>query len=292
MGSLRVGVIGASSFLGEQVLVSLLATGCEVIAYSRTPSDSRDDRLQWRLLPGGPESAKDDACERIDLWICAAPIWVLAEHFGFLAASGVRRLVAVSSTSRFTKDGSEDPAERELASRLAKAEEDLRVWAYSHQIEWNILRPTLIYGFGRDQNVAEISRFIKRFRFFPVFGRAEGLRQPVHVLDVANACTSVLLKSELRDRQFDISGGERITYREMCVRIFDAMSTPPRFLTIPLWLFRIGVSFVRLLPRYKKWSVGMAVRMNQDLVFDHSAASREFGYSPRSFVLGPDDVLR
>ena len=61
------------------------------------------------------------------------PIWVLPEHFLVLEASGARRVVT---------------------------------WAKSRGIEWVILRPTLIYGLGRDKNISEIARFIRRFSFF------------------------------------------------------------------------------------------------------------------------------
>jgi len=49
---------------------------------------------------------------------------------------------------------------------------------------------------------------------------------------------------------------------------------------------------MRLLPRYRHWSVAMAERMNSDLVFDHSDAERDFGFSPRPFWLSLEDLPR
>jgi len=43
-------------------------------------------------------------------------------------------------------------------------------------------------------------------------------------------------------------------------------------------------------PRYRNWSSAMAERMNRDLVFDHSEATRDFGFAPRAFVLSAEDV--
>jgi hypothetical protein len=34
----------------------------------------------------------------------------------------------------------------------------------------------------------------------------------------------------------------------------------------------------------------MAERMNRDLVFEHSEATRDFGFEPRAFVLSAEDV--
>jgi len=35
----------------------------------------------------------------------------------------------------------------------------------------------------------------------------------------------------------------------------------------------------------------MAQRMNQDMVFDHSKASRDLNFSPRNFQPGREDLL-
>lgn len=92
---------------------------------------------------------------------------------------------------------------------------------------WVILRPTLIYGRGRDRNITVIARFIRRFGFFPVLGRATGLRQPVHAEDVALACHRALEAPAATNRAYNISGGETVTYREMVRRVFLALEGGP-----------------------------------------------------------------
>ncbi len=223
-------------------------------------------------------------------WICVAPIWVLPEYFSLLEAHGARRVVVLSSTSRFTKDDSSDPQEQAIALRLAEAEEQAQAWAQSRGVEWVVLRPTLIYGLGRDKNVSEIARFIRRFGFFPLFGKAHGLRQPVHAADVAGACVAALQMPGRANRAYNISGGETLPYSDMVVRIFAAVGRRPRLLTVPLWFFGLATTAVRLLPRYRHWSVAMAERMNRDLVFDHTDAAGDFGFNPRTFALVPEDV--
>ena len=51
--------------------------------------------------------------------------------------------------------------------------------------------------------------------------------------------------------------------------VCDALGRRPRVLTVPLWAFRLAVTMLRRLPRYRQWSSAMAERMNRDLVFDH-----------------------
>ncbi|MCA8457937.1 NAD-dependent epimerase/dehydratase family protein [Burkholderia multivorans] len=221
-----------------------------------------------------------------------APIWVLPDYFPLIEASGARRVVALSSTSRFTKVGSGDTAENAVAAKLIESEARVQAWAEQRGIEWVVLRPTLIYGQGRDKNISEMARFIRRFGFFPLLGSAQGLRQPIHAEDVAAACVAALQTPGAANRAYNLSGGETLAYREMVARVFAALGRPARLVIVPLWAFRLAVAMLRCLPRYRHWSAAMAERMNRDLVFDHAEAARDFGFKPRGFALTAKDLPR
>jgi nucleoside-diphosphate-sugar epimerase len=287
MNKIDVGVLGATSFVGRCLLSLLDRDKYRVTAFSRQQNVASFYGEERLLLPLPGNHVFD---KQIPLWICVAPIWVLPDYFDMLKASGVKRIVVLSSTSIFTKDQSSDLAEQAFARQFASAEKIVQNWATENEIEWVIFRPTLIYGMGRDKNISEIIRFIRRFRFFPLLGAADGLRQPVHCEDVANMCVSALKLSHVASRAYNISGGETLIYREMVTRIFSSLELQPRFFSIPLSLFKVALMCLRLFPRYKNWSAAMAERMNRDLVFDHSDATRDLGYKPRSFVLSKDDV--
>jgi len=289
-----IGVIGATSFVGASLLPLLTKAGCQVLAFSRQLVAGTDDGVVWRQLPLTKSSLHqtfpprvEDVAER---WVCVAPIWVLQEYFTLMETYGVRRVVVLSSTSRFTKDKSTDSEEQALALRFAEGEMRVQAWAESHGVEWVILRPTLIYGLGRDKNIAEIARLICRFGFFPLLGKASGLRQPIHTEAVAGACMAALQTPCATDHAYNISGGETLTYRDMVVRIFTALGRRPRLLTVPLWVFRLAVAMLRHLPRYRLWSAAMVERMNRDLVFDHSDATRDLDFLPQPFQLTPEDL--
>lgn len=280
-----VGVLGASSLVGECLLPLLADVGWQVVAYSRREGRASSHRATWRRLDAAlsPVDSLSGEAGEIPCWICVAPIWVLPEYFSLIEAAGARRVVVLSSTSRFTKVGSGDTAENAIAARLIDAEARVQVWAANRGIEWVILRPTLIYGHGRDKNITELARWIRRFGFFPLLGKALGLRQPVHADDVAAACGAALLSSAAGNSAYNLSGGETLTYREMVERIFAAMNRRARFVTIPLGVFRFAITCLRWLPRYRKWTTAMAERMNQDMVFDYADAARDLNFSPRPF---------
>lgn len=293
----KIGLIGARSMVGEYLISLLTHQDRDINAFTRLdfskfPSQfSQEARVRWITLTESSDSSQNQTkIPSIHQWLSVAPLWVLPQYFSMLESSGARRVVTLSSTSRFTKGDSPDSEEQAIAMRLADAEAQVQAWAESHGVEWSILRPTLIYGLGRDKNVTEIVRFIRRLGFFPLFGQAKGMRQPIHAQDVASACIAALDSPVAANRAYNLSGAETLTYRDMVTRIFGALKRPVRLLTVPLVVFRLAVAILRLLPRYRHWSPAMAERMNRDLVFDHSEATRDFGFKPRSFDLSPEDV--
>jgi nucleoside-diphosphate-sugar epimerase len=293
----RVGVLGATSIIGEYLLPLLVEEGWDVVAFSRqvryTKQPLENCPIIWQLLTKSKLSDISNVHQtekQITYWISLAPIWVLPEYFAMLLDYGAKHVVAISSTSRFTKSVSSDPAEMELAECLAENEERLIAWTKKEKLTYIVLRPTLVYGLGRDKNVSVIAAFIRRFSFFSVFGAARGLRQPVHAQDVASGFVAALGARAAINRCYNISGGEVVTYREMICRIFSALGRKPRFMVFPLWIFRLAVFLLRIFPPFRHWSAAMAERMNQDIIFDHEDASRDLGFAPRPFRLSIEDI--
>jgi nucleoside-diphosphate-sugar epimerase len=134
-----------------------------------------------------------------------------------------------------------------------------------------------------DRNVTAIARFIRRAGFFPLAGRAAGLRMPVHADDVATACSRAVDADGLRPA-YALSGGETLSYREMVRRIFDWLGLTARIVTVPEAVVRAAAPLAARLPGAGA-IVGMAARMNEDLVFDHGPATADLGFTPRPFIL-------
>lgn len=282
----RVGLLGASSLVGARLITRMLALGYQVHAFSRSALPPDGAQLHWHA----PDARGFAAIGQVDRWVCLAPIWVLPSYLNRLQRCGARRVVALSSTSRFAKAASPEPAERATVAQLIDGEQQLTGWAARTGAQAVVLRPTLVYGWGRDKNITHIARFIRRFGFFPVFGAATGLRQPVHVDDVAEVCLAALTAGQAVKHDYNVSGAEVLPYREMVARVFAAMGRRQRLLPVPLWMFRLALAALRWLPIYAHWSASMATRMNEDLVFDHSAATVDLAFDPRAFVLSAQDV--
>ncbi|WP_353570396.1 NAD(P)-dependent oxidoreductase [Candidatus Albibeggiatoa sp. nov. BB20] len=213
-----------------------------------------------------------------------APIWLLPDLLQALPQPHqLQRVIVFSSTSRFTKTDSSDEQEQHVVQDLTQAEQAIMQQCEQLQIPWTILRPTLVYGCGLDKNVAFIAQFIKRFGFFPIVGQGQGLRQPIHAEDLAQACVDILQNPVTYNKAYNLSGGETLTYQQMVARIFQQQNKPIRIIPIPSRLFKFALSLLNWLPMFKHISPAMIDRMNQDLCFEHQAAQKDFNYKPRSF---------
>jgi len=286
MNDKHVGILGARSLVGECLLPVLLDAGWKVTALSRQPIVSNRSGLEWSEWP---DDGMHVDCS-IGYWISLLPIWILPEFFPLLERYGAQRVVALSSTSRFVKAESSEAWEKEQASLLAGGEQHLQCWAKSAGKQWLVFRPTLVYGLGRDKNISEMARFIRRFGFFPMIASGRGLRQPIHAGDVAKVCAVAVGNVSASNRAYNISGADTLTYRDMVREVFRGLGRRPRLVPVPLWSARLALSLVRLHPRYRHSSAAMLERMGQDLVFDHTLAARDFAFQPKRFVFASEDV--
>ena len=283
-----VGVLGATSLVGNCLLQALEQSSVKVIAFSRQTLSQDTELVRW-CKASTTELPEDSG--PIENWICVAPIWVLPDYFKWLVAMGAKKIIVLSSTSRFTKVYSKDPKDKAVANNIIDSESKLVNWAKNLEIDFGIVRPTLIYGLGLDKNVSEIMRFICRWGFFPILGEGKGLRQPVRVEDVAKACKLLLDGPISRlGRAYNISGSESLAYKDMVLRIFTFLGKRPLLLHLPRWLIRMGLMVIRILPAYHHWTFGMGDRMSQDMVFDHTDFTVNFGLLPKPFHLDSKDL--
>src|SRR5690606_31160732 len=155
------------------------------------------------------------------------------------------RVVAFGSTSLAVKRGSADDGERGLAARLAAAEGALFAAAKARGTTAIVLRPTLVYGAGRDQTLTRIAAMAGRAGMFPLPRGAVGLRQPVHVDDLAATAMAALAARGAGGRGYDLPGGETLAYREMVARVLAAMEPPARLVELPAPLFALLAGALR-----------------------------------------------
>lgn len=271
-------VFGATGQIGEPLLVRLRAQGWRVTAVSRAAH--RDEPgLTWMrgafdAMPAMPPS--------VDAIVSCGPLDAFS-HWYARTAADAPRVVAFGSTSVSVKQHSVDAEERDVAQRLQLAEDRLTMAARGRAAV-TLLRPTLVYGAARDATLSRIVRIAHRTRLFPLPRRATGLRQPVHVADLAAAAAACLEAPAAFDRAFDLPGGETLPYRDMVRRVLRVIEPPAHLVELPLPIFEGAVRLARSRGLATGFGDAAIERMRRDLVFDATPARDAFGYAPRAFA--------
>jgi len=275
----RLLLTGASSQIGVFAIPRLIEAGFHVIAVSRKAKPEEFpayDQVEWL-----DEAESVKASENCQYLLSAGPIQ-LAQKF-LATGEQFQSAVVFSSSSVETKRESDNTVEREQIREILALESELRLGAQARGLKLVIFRPTLIYGCGLDTNISQLAKWIRRYGFMPVNGKATGLRQPVHADDLASVAVTALLSEVVCPDAMSLTGGDTLSYSEMVSRIFTALGKPVRLLRLPQWLF---VLLVNLASRFKTISGingEMVKRQKLDLVFDDQLARELFNYDPRSF---------
>ena len=271
-------VFGASGQIGAPLLERLGDAGWRVLAVSR---EARSDAPGRHWLQG--DFARMPALPAaVDAVFSCGPLDLFARWY---EAAGLHcpRVVAFGSTSASTKQDARDEAERELARRLLGAEARLHAAAEARGAAATLLRPTLVYGAGRDATLTRIAAMARRWGRFVLPTRADGLRQPVHVDDLAAAALAACEAQAAHGRAYDLPGGERLPYREMVARVLACVEPRPALHALPMPVFLALLRLAQARGIAGGLAPGAVARMREDLVFDAAPAARDFGYAPRAF---------
>ncbi len=280
----RVVVVGATSQLGRRILARAAALGACTTGVSRSAVDSTGTggSPAWKrvdLAQAGAIAALE--LRPGDILISSAPLRKLA---GAIARSPLPRgvqVTAVSSASTTTKASSPFAADARWSAQMRAAEASIAEAAAG---DARILRPTMIYGSGRDRNIARIARALRRFHAFPMVGGGGGLRAPVHVDDLAAVVLAAAM-APAPPAPVHVPGGEVLRYCDMVERIAEAAGV--RFVRVPVPVapFALGGA---LLSRFGRagWLLAVCARMTEDLTVPDDAA--RYGVPRRGFQ--PDAV--
>jgi uncharacterized protein YbjT (DUF2867 family) len=216
---MRVLLTGASGFIGRNVAVALAAAGHQVRPASR--SHGTDFARMLTLADWLPHLDGIDAVvngvgiigekggQRFEPLHRQAPIAL----FRACAQAGVRRVVQISAL------GADQTAFSAYHLSKRAADDGLR----SLDLDWFVLRPTLIYGRGGKS--ADLFMRLAAMPFIPVLGDGQQALQPVHIGDVVATVMRALVAPEAR-RTLDIVGPETIALVEWLQRMRQAQGRP------------------------------------------------------------------
>lgn len=277
---MRVLLTGATGFTGSRVLRILRASGHEVRCVVRRSTERLRAGPQMEVVVGdiGEPDSLMDALTGVEAVVNTASLGFghAPQLIQAIRDAGIRRAVFVSTTAIFTQLNATSKAVRVAAEGEIERS----------GLDYTILRPTMIYGARGDRNMARLITFIRRSPVMPIFGDGRNLQQPVHVEDVARACVAVLDRSSTACRAYNISGGTALTFNEVINTIAAALQKRVLKVHLP-WRPAVAMLLAAERARLRlPVRAEQLLRLNEDKAFDYSAASRDFGYTPRSFAEG------
>jgi len=277
----RAHVTGGSGFLGGFVIPRLRAAGYEVSALARSAAAAaKVEALGATAVPGDLDAGTDRLRAAFGGSAPGALVNLASLGFGHAPtiveaaeAAGLTRAVFVSTTAIFTR--------LDAPSKLIRtaAEGSVR----ESDLDWTIVRPTMIYGTPDDRNMWRLLRHLRRLPVVPMPGGGENLQQPIHVADLADAIVAVVQTDASAGRAYDLAGPEALTFRRLVAIAGAAVGRSPVAVPLP------GRPIIRALARLESTGRSLPLKAEQverlleDKVFDISEAVSDLGFSPRSF---------
>jgi nucleoside-diphosphate-sugar epimerase len=283
MGSADYLLTGGSGFLGAFVARRLVNQGAEVVGVARS------DEAALKLIGLGCGVVRadldDPAATTRAFAESGARALVNVASLGFGHAptivqaaqdAGIERAVFVSTTAIFTALNAPSKAVRTAAERTVM-ESDL---------QWTIIRPTMIYGTPDDRNLWRLLQFLRRSPVVPLPGGGSHLQQPVHVDDLAQAVVAGAQRDDAVGQAFDVAGPQALTFRQIVQEAAAALARRPLLVPAPVGAIIRGLRFtesrgVRLPLKAEQFE-----RLTEDKAFDISQAREVLGFAPRSFADG------
>jgi nucleoside-diphosphate-sugar epimerase len=280
-------VTGASSQLGVFLLPRLLSAGFHVTALSRSGPQVPMrvvEGLSWAHPDFGvrnDDRPQSHAPASVNHLVSCGPIDLAIQLID--RHPRLQRAVAFSTSSVLSKEHSADNEERAHIATIGRDELLLKKLCKERNLPLLLLRPTLIYGCGRDRNISLLARTGSRLGVIPVSGNANGLRQPVHADDLAGLAVRALVNDKEIDLESEACGGSTLSYREMVEKIAASGGSRVRVLRLPASFLTAAIGALSLLPPWKGLNAEMIRRQSHDLVFDDFALRKVLNYDPRAF---------
>jgi uncharacterized protein YbjT (DUF2867 family) len=275
---MRILVTGASSQTGSLAVHRLADEGHEVRWLSRTGRGAEFMPPSAEKCIGDlevPESLREPL-RGVDAVVQVAHIRFAQNLIEVCREAGVGRVVFFSSTRRYTK------FDCESARQVREGEAAIE----ASGLDYTILRPSMIYGSRRDNNVSRLIAYLRRHRFFPLIGGGRNLVQPVFVLDVVEALVRALDRAAAVGAAYTLAGPEPLRYREMIATIARALGRPATFVPVPNAVALLAVRCYGAVVRRPCIVPDQIRRMAEDRAFDIAPARADLGFDPTAFDEG------
>lgn len=256
---MRVGIIGATGFVGGYLTDTLLEHGHEVSMLVRPGSEEKIRRAGDVRTVAGDLSSADALREVLDE--CDAAIYNVgllrefprrgitfekAQYQGLVDTVSAAKQTGVSRMLLMSAIGVKEPGTKYQQTKY-RAEQ----YALASGLDVTVLRPSVIFGDPRGTMEFATQLFDDMIDMpFPAVEFPGVRMSPVHVADVTEAFCAVLGDQGSVGQTIELAGPETLGWREIVQRIATATGRTKWVFPMPLWVMRIGATLFDWLPFY------------------------------------------
>lgn len=253
---MRILLTGANGFIGSHIMAGLLKAGYEVVAAVRDPLSLKQRFPDIETVFCDFNTDTDPAVwlprlHRIDAVINCAGILqgsrrqnMEAIHyltpralFAACRQAGVRQVIQISAIS----------ADEEAGTAYARSKKQADDFLRSLELDWIILRPSLIYAHGSYGGTSLLRGLAAMPWRIPVVGDGKQPFQPLHVDDLAQGILRLLERPEVRHVTLEPGGPETLGMADMLGKLRCWLGLP----AVPF--LRVPLPFVRMFARLGDW---------------------------------------
>ena len=153
-----------------------------------------------------------------------------------------------------------------------------------------ILRPSMIYGPGDDRNISRMAAFLRKRRWFPVFGSGMAFQQPVYVEDVVDGILAATNHSCAVGNSYALAGAEALTYDQVVNLVGEAVGVNPVKVHIPVKLALWGAWLTECVGLRTGIEREQILRLQEDKAHSIEAARADLGYRPLALAEGLAEI--
>lgn len=253
----KVLVVGAGGALGYEIARTLRARDIEVTATYRTPRENIEERLTALGANSVRLNINDtDALASLIKHAEAAiftPILTMSKVAAPFLAPSHRAVFFSSNNAAIDRKA-------EVYADLRMAEEAV----HQDMPSATILRPTMIYGYPGDGNLAQLIGAMRRWPLVPMPGNGTALQQPVFYKDLAAIAVRALFDDAGRGRISLVAGPQALSQRELYETAARAAGVTLRTINTPLGLGAKALSVIEHLGLHLPVSAAQLSRAAMD----------------------------
>lgn len=186
--------------------------------------------------------------------------------------AGVEHFILVSSASVFYPVPTAYSLSKKRKEELIKSQD---------RMKWTIIRPTLAYSPIGGEEFLMFRDYLLRYKWFvPFIGAGNAKKNPVHTDDLMKGFLAVANNPAAWNKEYNFSGGEVVTIRELARLILKHSGRRTPILGIPVFVCKFLSWLSGMFSKKPKltWSTIAGIIFDADL--DNGQARKDLGYNP------------